>query len=1579
MPTIRHRHRVGALAALLVIAAWWASAGTADGEELPPSDCVGVVDDLGFGQEPTTVTAESTDPLCLDLPGAADGDVIRVRMTGTSWPRWTVTDGGGAAVCGSDDDHCVLDGTGPWTLDVAPGRSGSIDTSVFRLNDPTGCSEYSGTGSFEDAPEELTVHQLGDVCVSLDTGEDQKYWTVSTASVLVTDPTGQPICHGRGYRAICATDPDGGRHHLIVHNRWTDDRLERLVARRATGIEGCREPLSTDFDTPMREAVSDQGLGECALLTGLRPGDRFEIVASNFVDTLVVDADGNTVTAPLEGTGPWHLVAEMNRPEGKTYAVHRTTEPGGCTSLGSEAFAFSAPPIEREFTRELQFQCFTFEAGADETFRFDTEVPDSFGIASRTLYDPSGRSITGTTTAEAGTHTVVFRGYEGRVLFSPRALDDPQGCVPVSLSHAAPTIDATPAGGVLVRCFSAELDAGDVFRFRHRSNDFSAASLFLPGPDGVTTAPCFFHPQSEPMECAVPAGGTWRLLVVIPEYRALSGATIDAGAWRINDPIGCTDLRSSTLGFDQPHVVGRLVDGIDQDCINYDGVVGGRYWIQVASPDELSGHNFYPRAIHQSPVAGAGWCVAHDDPRQACLPAADGRQDVFVTRQESTGPANWHLSIHRLDDPTGCAGPIELGFDAQPIRGSNASQVLVDCVGFDAQPGDRLEITARPDGREYGDITRFVVGADGEVQCYGSGYQGSTTCTLEGDGPFHAMFSPRTSEDLGGYTATIQNRTTTEGCTFLDADDVSFGSLPLRFESAASTSTACVAFEGTAGQDFWIETHETTEHSHPSFADDPPFEVLDDQGDVICTGSSYERDDPPCTLPSSSLFRVTVPARAAGEEIVVNVKRITDPSGCTTGTGLAWDAPAVEGRLDDLGDIECHRIEVDAGDALVVAGTASRSRMWFSVFGPGVGDCAGTSTLTLPAFQSCTIDSTGEAFIVVRSDAGAGREAGTYWFSARRDNDGTGCTPLSTSQLGFDQPELHDSIDTEADDDCYVVDLDPGDRLRFDMVAGPPADHLSFSMVSPDGTSLCGSIRHLGYGRYGDCEATTSGPHLVTFEDRFRSNSMAYIAAIRRLNDPLGCTDAGDLADSVRGDGELSGWFDGACHTFSASVGDEFWMEHLVVDGEPVEDHRAQPAVAVLDADGQEVCSVTEGTVCTMSGPTPHALILVAEDSRSADYEFAARLLPDHELVPLEASRLLDTRRDSTGATKPRPAAGATVRFRAGEHGLPDRGVAGVAVTVSVGQATGPGYVTVWNCADPRPTAATVTHGSDGAFVSNLAVVGVTDGSREICVFTSRGAHVVVDLAAWSAADSALTSIAPTRILETRPTQVGYAGDKPVAGQVVRITPGDADAVPDDGVDAVAFTLTATASTSAGYVTAWDCDGDVPLAASLTIERADQTVSNLVLAEVGADGDVCLYTSGGTHLVVDVNAWVGTGASLQTLSPRRALETRSSAGQVGYDGPRPGDGQVTTVSVADLAGEDVRLVVANITVTETTGPGYVTAWPCTSPRPGTASMVVAGAGQTISSLAIVPVSDEGTICLYTHRSTHLIVDLTAAA
>ena len=85
---------------------------------------------------------------------------------------------------------------------------------------------------------------------------------------------------------------------------------------------------------------------------------------------------------------------------------------------------------------------------------------------------------------------------------------------------------------------------------------------------------------------------------------------------------------------------------------------------------------------------------------------------------------------------------------------------------------------------------------------------------------------------------------------------------------------------------------------------------------------------------------------------------------------------------------------------------------------------------------------------------------------------------------------------------------------------------------------------------------------------------------------------------------------------------------------------------------------------------------------------------------------------------------------------------------------------------------------------------------------------------------------------------------------------------------------------------------------------------------------------------------------------------------------------MTELAVAGRGGValNASAVVLNVTVTDPVGDGFVTVYPCGSPRPN-ASNVNFAAGATVANSVVSGVGGGGRVCIFTMVDTHVLVDV----
>ncbi len=240
---------------------------------------------------------------------------------------------------------------------------------------------------------------------------------------------------------------------------------------------------------------------------------------------------------------------------------------------------------------------------------------------------------------------------------------------------------------------------------------------------------------------------------------------------------------------------------------------------------------------------------------------------------------------------------------------------------------------------------------------------------------------------------------------------------------------------------------------------------------------------------------------------------------------------------------------------------------------------------------------------------------------------------------------------------------------------------------------------------------------------------------------------------------------------------------------------------------------------------------------------------------------------------------------------------------------------------------------------------------------------------AFSAA-SAFEPVTPRRIVDTRPdSRAGYTGAKPAAGQVLEIqVAGNAPGLAPEGTAAVVLNLTATETEGGGYVVVEPCA--LPTATSALNVSAGATTANLVVAPVSETGTVCLRTQRPAHLLLDLFGWFPADASYHAIRPLRLLDTRTLG-----DAPlAAGTTYQLWIGETWILPSDTTAVVLDVVGVGATAPGYVTVWPCSSPRPATSNLNLDGPDPA-ASLVLTGIAPGDNVCLFTQNGAHLVVDL----
>lgn len=241
---------------------------------------------------------------------------------------------------------------------------------------------------------------------------------------------------------------------------------------------------------------------------------------------------------------------------------------------------------------------------------------------------------------------------------------------------------------------------------------------------------------------------------------------------------------------------------------------------------------------------------------------------------------------------------------------------------------------------------------------------------------------------------------------------------------------------------------------------------------------------------------------------------------------------------------------------------------------------------------------------------------------------------------------------------------------------------------------------------------------------------------------------------------------------------------------------------------------------------------------------------------------------------------------------------------------------------------------------------------------------------------TAFFSVVPTRLAETRP-DIGQFGFTRIDAQTIRVQVANRNGVPYNAAAAV-LNVTVANVTGPGFVTVYPSGEAIPKASNVNVERSGQVIANLVTVRLGVNGSVDIFSSRVNDVIVDVNGAyvpasnaVSAGRFVALETAYRALDTRDRGYPVGI-------GQSEHVDLRSVVPADAIAVVVNLTITETRGPGFWTAFPTGGQQPNSSSVNADDANQTRANQAIVPVGLSGAafgIDVFASYGGHLVVDV----
>jgi hypothetical protein len=226
--------------------------------------------------------------------------------------------------------------------------------------------------------------------------------------------------------------------------------------------------------------------------------------------------------------------------------------------------------------------------------------------------------------------------------------------------------------------------------------------------------------------------------------------------------------------------------------------------------------------------------------------------------------------------------------------------------------------------------------------------------------------------------------------------------------------------------------------------------------------------------------------------------------------------------------------------------------------------------------------------------------------------------------------------------------------------------------------------------------------------------------------------------------------------------------------------------------------------------------------------------------------------------------------------------ISAAALNVTVVNPESAGFITVYPCDVTRPNASNVNYVT-GQTVANGVVAPVSSDGR-VCLYSSVPTDIIVDLAGWLGGSS-FTGATPKRLVDTRDgtgglsRQLTNTDELSVPIRSIDLTVSGSNQAVPSGATAAALNVTVVSPTAPGFVTVYPCGVTRPLSSNLNYVAGD-VVANNVVAPISTNGNVCVYTSSNTDIIVDVAGYFSGDSSNGFVgsTPKRLVDTRDGTG-----------------------------------------------------------------------------------------------------
>ena len=338
-----------------------------------------------------------------------------------------------------------------------------------------------------------------------------------------------------------------------------------------------------------------------------------------------------------------------------------------------------------------------------------------------------------------------------------------------------------------------------------------------------------------------------------------------------------------------------------------------------------------------------------------------------------------------------------------------------------------------------------------------------------------------------------------------------------------------------------------------------------------------------------------------------------------------------------------------------------------------------------------------------------------------------------------------------------------------------------------------------------------------------------------------------------------------------------------------------------------------------------------------------------------------------------------------------------VIVNVTAVNPTATSYLTVYPTGTTEPNSSNLnfTNG-DWAVANSVEVKLGTNGQISISNYTG-SVDILVDVEGYIAPAGSTVSglynpISPFRLVDTRKNATDpstYANQTFSANQTQSFKVTGVSSVPSTNISAVAINITATDSSSYGFISVAQSNfNSTPSFSDLNFSPGS-TNANTIVVPVSSTGMIYVYSSAPIDVVIDISGFYSsngtdsTGFYYYPINPTRIVDSRPNSGFQYQNQPLTGGANLTlgtpkTVNPINAYNDQIPngalAVSLNITATNNPDLGFLSIYPTGNTAPDSSNLNWTN-NKTVANLAIATLSQAGTFNIAANVTTDFIVDV----